>query len=121
MATFPTPVTARPYWRDMPGDDAVTQLYLEVATVSCLAYAPALDPEDTEPLDPQDEESDLVQSIPAHYFLAIVTQARNLKNAGVAPVQGGDFDGSGYGVTVYPLDWSVKQMLRPERGLGAII
>ncbi|MCE4024667.1 hypothetical protein LXM50_01630 [Microbacterium sp. Au-Mic1] len=58
--------------------------------------------------------------IPENYFLAIITQARNMANAGVAPVSGGDFDGSGYGVNTYPLDWAVKQMLRPEQGLGAI-
>lgn len=59
--------------------------------------------------------------IPENYFLAIITQARNLKNAGVSPVAGGEFDGSGYGVSVFPLDWTVKQLLRPERGLGAIV
>lgn len=112
--TFPTPEAARPYWRDMPGNEAEASLYLDVAKLSCLAYAPlTLDPETPEGTDP---------AIPANYFLAIITQARNMANAGIAPVaSGGDFDGSSYGVTTYPLDWAVKQMLRPEQGIGALV
>jgi hypothetical protein len=106
---FPTPATASPYWRDMPGNEAEASLYLDTAAEQCLAYAPLTPPEDWD------------GTIPARYFLAIITQARNIANAGVAPVSGDDFDGSGYGVSTYPLDWAVKQMLRPEQALGAIV
>ncbi|MGN7976526.1 hypothetical protein ACTJJ4_03050 [Microbacterium sp. 22195] len=202
MFTYPTPSTARPFWRDMPGNEAEASLYLEVAKGQCLAYAPLpAEPAPTYtpftttnggvtftfsrvgeivtvemvsngtygevyrdaipealrwvdlvdvyldgfylsyyssteafismdvPHDPgtysyrylgPDVEGTGPVEIPANYFAAIVTQARNLHNAGVSPVGGGDFDGSGYGVTTFPLDWTVKQLLRPELGLGAI-
>lgn len=224
MFTFPAPETARPFWRDMPENEAEASLYLEVAKGQCLAYAPlpveskpTFEPvtfpfnyEDTyhgtitltrlgevvtltatvtdgtgsddyieipesqipdtfKPYTPAGgdyasysgnpgvpgvawyyESSDAGADhlsfyggitaapltavwlggpaepsgpieIPANYFAAIIMQARNIFNAGKSPVQGGDFDGSGYGVTTYPLNWDVKQMLRPELGLGAVV
>ncbi|TQJ31950.1 hypothetical protein [Microbacterium sp. SLBN-146] len=59
--------------------------------------------------------------VPSAWKLAEVMQARNLFNAGQSPTNpSSDWDGSGYGVATYPLDWTVKQLLRPEQGVGAI-
>lgn len=108
MLALPTPETARPLWRDTPADDAAAALYLNAAAEQCFAYAPPL-PAGTP-----------VGMVPETWFLAIVMQARNIYNAGKA-APSGDFDGSGYGVVTFPLDWQVKSLLRPQRGLGAIV
>lgn len=86
-------------------DDAQLSLYLDAAREACLEYAPVL--AEGAPL-------------PASYPLAQVMQARNLWNAGAAS-PGGDFDGSSYGLSAHPLDWQVKQLLRPRRGIGALV
>jgi hypothetical protein len=57
--------------------------------------------------------------VPAHYRLAQIMHARNMWNAGKASTSG-SFDGSEYGLSTFPLDWAVKQLLRPQRGMGAI-
>ncbi|WP_251439149.1 hypothetical protein [Microbacterium sp. USTB-Y] len=62
-----------------------------------------------------DDEDD----IPEGWRLAQILQAQNLYNANQA-APGGDFDGSGYGVTTHPLDWMVKQLIRPKQATGAI-
>lgn len=97
---------ARALWRDAPADDGVLQIYLDAAEVAVAAYAP----------DPDDWPASLPEPPIA---LAQVMQARSIYNAvGASP--SGDFDGSSYGLTAIPLDWQVKQLVRPQRGLGAI-
>ncbi|MCR2785434.1 MULTISPECIES: hypothetical protein [unclassified Microbacterium] len=107
---------ARAIWRDAPASDPVLTLYLESAHSACLAYAPSL-VEDPNVIDGGsfDEEP-----VPATWKLAEVMQARNIWNSVKASPGGGEMDGSSYGITAFPLDWQVKQLLRPERGLGAI-
>lgn len=84
-------------WPDAPHDADVLALYLDAAREACAAYAP------TPP----------AAGIPSSWRIAQAYQARNIYNAGMAGA-GGDLDGSGYGLTAYPLDWSVRQMLRPR-------
>jgi hypothetical protein len=98
--------TVETLWPDADGilDDPVLNLYLDAAREACEAFAPAL------------AEG---QEMPASWQLAQVMQARNVWNAGNASA-GGDFDGSSYGLSTHPLDWQVKQLLRPRRVLGAI-
>lgn len=59
-------------------------------------------------------------TIPDEWMLAQAMQARNLYNAAGVGTDGA-FEGSGYGITAHPLDWQVKQLLRPRRGMGAIV
>lgn len=92
-------------WPDVPMDDDATNLYLDAAKDACLAYAPALPAGVTE--------------IPAGWRLAQAMQARNIYNAAKA-APGGDMDGSSYGISTFPLDWQVQQLLRPRRAMGAI-
>lgn len=94
-------------WPDAEGilDDDVLALYLSSARIACEAFAP-----------PLAEGAD----VPDNYLLAQVYQTRNLWNAGAA-APGGEFDGSSYGLSTHPLDWQVTQLLRPRRGLGAIV
>lgn len=91
-------------WPDAPVDEAVLELYLEAARDACLAYAP------TPPAD----------GIPAGWRIAQAYQARNTYNAGAAG-PGGEFDNGGYGITAYPLDRQVRQLLRPRQGPGVIL
>ena len=78
---------------------------LSVAQIQCAAFAPALAP------DPVSG----VTTIPDNYVAAQVLQARNLIRAGIA---GDDGAQGGYseGVTLPPLDWQVKALLRPRSG-----
>ena len=80
------------------GDDLAFPL--TVARHECVEFAPAL-AEDA--------------PVPAHYVAGQVLQCRALVRAGV--VGSGDQTG-GYAetVTLFPLDWTVKQLLRPRRG-----
>jgi len=93
-------------WPDVPMNDNVAKLYLAAAKDACIAYAPAL-PEDAD-------------GIPDGWRLAQAMQARNTYNSSKAS-PGGDFDGSGYGISAFPLDWQVKQLLRPRRAMGVIL
>lgn len=72
----------------------------EVARIQCERFAPAL-PEGAD--------------VPENYVAAQVMQARALVRAGITG--SGDQSG-GYGetVAVFPMDWTVKNLLRPRRG-----
>ncbi|MBS1674609.1 MAG: hypothetical protein JSS74_11675 [Actinobacteria bacterium] len=58
--------------------------------------------------------------IPDGWRLAQALQAQNAYNANNAAPGNGDLDGGSYGITIHPLDWQVKQLLRPQRATGAI-
>ena len=46
-------------------------------------------------------------------------QARNVWNSGKASPTG-DFDGGQYSLTTFPLDWQVRQLIRPKVGKPVI-
>lgn len=102
MATWHTPETARDQWVDAPLDDEQLEQLLDVAKEAVLAYAPVI----TDPNEP-----------PTSYVVAQLMQARNVWNSGKA-TPSGDFDGGGYGLTTHPLDWQIKQILRPRSVFG---
>lgn len=110
MSTWHTLESARDQWADAPLDDESLSELLEVAKVAVLAYAPALPP-----TDPED--------IPVSYRVAQLMQARNVWNSGQANPGGGDgFDNIGYGLTTkHPLDWQIKQLLRPRSVFGGVV
>lgn len=90
--------TARTLWVDAPLDDAVLQAVLAVAFEQCVAFAP-------EVATPTGGEE-------ARFKYAQVMQARAVYRAGIAG--GGDrIGGDGFSVTVFPMDWTVKALLRP--------
>lgn len=69
--------------------------YLDAARAQCAAFAPD------------------VEEIPGHYRLAQALQARSLARAGTV----GDGGSQGQFETapvVFPMDWTVKNLLRPE-------
>ncbi|PKQ22209.1 MAG: hypothetical protein CVT65_14520 [Actinobacteria bacterium HGW-Actinobacteria-5] len=101
-------------WITDPGDPRLVVLWpaaedyepddlgfpLNVARIQCERFAPALAVD---------------APIPDNYVAAQVMQARALVRAGM--VGSGDQAG-GYGdtVTVFPMDWNVKNLLRPRKG-----
>lgn len=97
---------ARTAWIDAETmDDAELLGYLQAAYEQCVAFAPAL--------------ADDVDEVPARYIRAQVQQARALWRS----LSAGDDNGlgpDGLTVTVFPMDWTVKALLRPRRGRPVI-
>lgn len=120
MAEWHDIESARSQWDDAPlDDDQLTEL-LEVAKVAVLAYAPALDAGSYV----VDDDGYIVMvdadTVPASYRYAQLMQARNVWNSSQAS-PGGDLDGSSYGISTFPLDWQVKQILRPRSVFGGVV
>ena len=77
---------------------------LDIARMQCLEFAPALADE---------------APVPSHYREAQRIQARNVWNASkVAP--DGTAGQDDFVIRPFPLDWHVKAILRPKRGIGAV-
>lgn len=108
MSTWYTSATIRNVWRESKdmSDQEVVEL-LAVAREECEAYAY---PEDIADAD----------NIPARVALAHRLHAQAIWNS--QKTQGRDDDStlSGQTVTVYPMDWQVKQHLRPRRPVPGI-
>lgn len=75
-------------------DDVVATAVLQAAREQCEHYAPAAPSE-----------------VPDRYRHAQALQARSISQAGIVQ-QGADL-GGGFPVSVFPMDWSVKALLRP--------
>ncbi|QUC01105.1 hypothetical protein [Cellulosimicrobium cellulans] len=84
-------------WADRPDDD-VAAVLLQAAHVACVAFLGA--------------EPDTVS---ANHKLAETLQARALHRAGY--VGSGNAAGGDFPVTVFPMDWTVKSLLRPQPGI----
>lgn len=109
MAINVTLSEARALWRDAPADDNVLELYLDAAEFAVSAYVGG-----------SGDNGSYADYNAAAWTLATVMQARNTWNAGKASPSSGEFGNEGYGISAMPLDWQVKQLLRPQRGVGAI-
>jgi hypothetical protein len=83
-------------WPDAPSDPETLELLLESAYEQCLEYAPVVAP------------------IPANFKLAQILQARAIHRS-TATGSGDQMGGEGFTVTVYPMDWTVRNLLRPKR------
>jgi hypothetical protein len=122
MATWHTVESARDEWVDAPfdedgGDDILTSLLL-VAKNAVRAYAPTegdgytIDEDGyIVPGDPTD--------VPDNYRMGQLMQARNIWNSSKAQPSG-EFDNGSYGLSSFPLDWQVRQLLRPKQGRPVI-
>lgn len=93
--------SAWPGLYNLTGDQL--DLYLSAAADQCAEFAPALPPG---------------APIPDRYRLAQALQARALARAGTT-VGGSDALGED-AATVFPMDWTVKNILRPKRGKPGI-
>lgn len=81
------------------GDDL--ELPLIAAAVQCATFAPELP---------------VGADIPDNWIAAQVLQTRALVRAGIAG-SGDQVGNYGETVTVFPMDWTVKSLLRPKRGM----
>lgn len=97
---------AREDWRDAPAADARLWQLLTLARQQVIAEAPAL-PEDA--------------TVPANCRAGQLMQARNLYNAGLTDPQTGAIgDDDTFQLRVFPVDWMVKQVLRPKRAIPVV-
>lgn len=125
MASWLTPATARDLrelWPDVEQlEDSTLELLLDAARDQVIAYAPAL------PSDVVEREEgtgygygpfggELPPTIPGRYAFGQFQQAKNIWNASRVDASGGIGDGSDFVMRPTPLDWHVKQILRPKRG-----
>jgi hypothetical protein len=90
---------ARTAWADAPEDDGRLHTLLVVARTQCLAYAPALA---------------VGAAVPRHYREAQLLQARGVWNAVRTDPNSQQMGADGFAAPVFPLDWTVKQLLRPQ-------
>jgi hypothetical protein len=93
--------SARLVWRDAPSEDEYLFRLLETARIQCEAFAP-----------------DYEVPVPPNYRQAQLLQARALWASGNVS-QNDSLGGEGMSVSVFPMDWTVKNLLRPKHGTGA--
>ncbi|MEX1079808.1 MAG: hypothetical protein WED09_11945 [Homoserinimonas sp.] len=110
MTTWHDIETARDEWVDAPLDDDALTTLLAVAKQQVLAYAPTLPAVDP-PVEPEE--------IPDNYRYGQLEQAKNLWNAGRVDAGGGVGDDT-FVVRPHPLDWIIKQILRPRRAVPRV-
>ena len=97
--------SARREWPGATSDDARLLELLDVSRIQVLEYAPELEDGAT---------------VPVNYKAAQLMQARNVWNAYQTDPNSNVYGPDGFSVPVYPLDWSVKQMLRPKRAVPVV-
>lgn len=88
------------YWPEWVGTFEEVAPVLSAAAEQCEAFAP-------------DPAGDVDVEIPERFKLAQVMQARALYRAGLAR-QDNQIGVDGMTVTVFPMDWQVKALLRPK-------
>ena len=94
--------TAREQWADAPLEDVFLYQILETAKAQCIAYAPVV-----------------VGFPPIAYVQAQLLQARAIYQSVIANQN--DSSGlDGFTVRVFPLDFTIRAMLRPKRAIGSM-
>jgi hypothetical protein len=93
-------------WADAPFQEGATRALLDGAQRDCATFASVTDL----PL-PADDPDGLTT---AAFKQANILQARGRHRSTVA---GGEPLGGEFPITIHPLDWAVKQLLRPALGL----
>lgn len=97
--------TAREAWDGAPPSDFRLFQILELARDQCTEYAAELADDDP---------------IPANYREGQIMQARNLLNAGMVDPATGVEGSDTFVLRPHPLDWMVKQVLRPARAVPRV-
>jgi len=99
--------TVEDYWPDAPLDVDVLTSYLLAAWEQCDIFLPP----HAYPFPPD--------AVPERWKQAQIMQARALYRSGVAG-SGDTTGGDGLTVTVFPMDWTVKNLLRPSK-IGRVL
>lgn len=95
---------ARLDWADAPLDDVFLYRILQAAKEQCIEYAPALAAGSV---------------VPARYVQAQAMQARALYQSVIAN-QNDTVGVDGFAVRVFPLDFTIRALLRPKRAIGGM-
>lgn len=95
---------ARAQWADAPLDDIFLYQILDSAKTQCVEYAPAL-------------AANAV--IPLNYLQAQVMQARALYQSVIAN-QNDQVGIEGFAVRVFPLDFTIRALLRPKKAISGM-
>lgn len=82
-------------------EDPILYDLLEIAKHQILEYAPAL------------AEG---AAIPLSYKMGQLSQARNIYNGSIVDAGNGDIGNETFSIRPFPLDWQIKQLVRPRRG-----
>lgn len=102
MTTWHTKVTLRAVWSNAPASDTLLDELLDVAKHQVLEFAPTLAAE---------------APIPTQYRYAQYMQAMALWNAQKAGPTDDAIGGESYQVRVYPMDATIRRILRPTVGV----
>lgn len=92
-------------------DDARLYVLLETARTECMAFLPA---------KRRDGIAAGLERPTVGYREAQLLHARNRNAAARVDPASGEGGTDGYSLSPYPLDWTVKQLLRPSRRLGRV-
>jgi len=115
MAVWHDIESARDNWPGAPLDDDVLTEALTVAKGEVIRYAPDLSDPEAWP------DGTVGTGIPDAWRWAQVQHARNIWNASnVNPAGGYGVEGGTFTLTAFPLDWAIKQRLRPRTALGRL-
>lgn len=95
--------TTRAQWRDAPDDDVALWELLEVAKDQVLSYAGGVGGPGFQ--------------VPPNLRKAQLMQARNIWNAAKVDASNGEIGEDTFAIRPFPLDWAVRQMIRPKRAL----
>jgi len=105
-AQWATLALARDQWIDArPMDDPLLYDLLTLAKDQVVEYAPVL--------------ADGV-AVPLRYRLGQIAQAKNVYNGSLVDAGSGDIGSDSFQIRPFPLDWQIKQMLRPRRGTPVV-
>jgi len=97
--------SARAEWRDAPELDVQLYAVLEVAREQCVEYGPVR----------ADGES-----IPFTWRQAQIMQARNVWNSAKTDPATSGLGGEDFVIRPFPMDQTIRLILRPKRAIGAI-
>ena len=107
MGSWHTYESIQDLWPDAPTyEDFGLNELLEVAKEQVLAFA------GIETLEAPD--------VPASYRMAQYMQARNIWNSSKVDPASGGLGEDTFAIRVYPLDWMVRQIIRPKRAIGGM-
>ncbi|MFJ6534418.1 hypothetical protein [Microbacterium sp. NPDC091662] len=124
MFTKYTVEEAQTRWGVGAPDAGTLEQLLAVSWEQCVAYAPLTLSEINfsaifqAALDDEDPESAL--EIPAGHREAHFIQARNIWNATLKAPGASTFGPDGMAISLHPLDWHVKQLLRPRTAVPKV-